>query len=94
MKWAGASSVIAARPMLKTLIDPVAGVQKAVEGRRWVLPMIVVCASVSFSGLAVAWRLDASAAVAHAKLLTTDLGHGRLDVYQAIAAWRAALGMK
>ncbi|MBK7858765.1 MAG: YIP1 family protein [Archangiaceae bacterium] len=49
--------------MLKTLIDPVDGVPRAVEGRHWVLPMIALCLAVSFSGLAFAWRLDASAQV-------------------------------
>lgn len=49
--------------MLQTLIDPVAGVPKAVEGRRWVLPLIVLCAAVSFSGVAFASRLDASPSV-------------------------------
>ena len=49
--------------MFETLIDPVAGVPKAVEGRRWLLPLLVVCAAVSFSGLAFAYRLDPSAAV-------------------------------
>jgi hypothetical protein len=33
-------------------------------------------------------------ATAHAQLLTTDLGNGRLDVYQAVQAWRQMLGMQ
>lgn len=49
--------------MLQTLIDPVSGVPRAVEGRRWVLPLLLLCLAVSFSGLAFAWRLDASATV-------------------------------
>lgn len=50
-------------PVLMTLIDPVDGVPKAVEGRHWVLPMLALCAAVSCSGLAFASRLDASAGV-------------------------------
>jgi subtilisin family serine protease len=30
---------------------------------------------------------QAASALAHAKLLTPNLNHGRLDVYQAISAW-------
>ena len=32
----------------------------------------------------------ASNAIAHAKWLSTDLNHGRLDTYQAVSAWKAA----
>jgi subtilisin family serine protease len=31
---------------------------------------------------------QASSALSHAQLLTPDLNHGRLDVYQALSAWR------
>jgi hypothetical protein len=50
-------------PVLKALVDPVVGVPQAVEGRHWVLPLLVLCAAVSFSGLAFASRLDPSTAV-------------------------------
>lgn len=33
---------------------------------------------------------DAAAALAHAQVLTPDLNHGRLDVYQAVTAWFVA----
>jgi hypothetical protein len=49
--------------VLKTLLDPVEGVPMAVQGRRWVLPLVALCAAVTFSGLSFASRLDASAAV-------------------------------
>ncbi len=49
--------------MLKALVDPVSGVPRAVERRTFVLPMLVLCAAVSFSGLAFGSRLDASALV-------------------------------
>jgi len=35
----------------------------------------------------------AAQAIAHAKPLSTDMGNGRLDLYQAVAAWRQALGL-
>ncbi len=37
---------------------------------------------------------DAKAATAHAKYINPDLGNGRLDLYQVIAAWRQTLGLK
>jgi len=36
---------------------------------------------------------QAAQAVAHAKYINSALGNGRLDVYQAVLAWRRALGM-
>lgn len=50
-------------PVLKALVDPVSGVPQAVEARRWVLPLLAVCAAVSFSGIAFALRLDAAPTV-------------------------------
>jgi subtilisin family serine protease len=35
----------------------------------------------------------AARAVAHAKYINSALGSGRLDVYQAVLAWRRALGL-
>lgn len=59
--------------MLQTLLDPVAGVPKAVEGRHWVLPLAVLCVAVAFSGLAFAYRLDPSAAVISKMELSGEL---------------------
>ena len=36
---------------------------------------------------------DGAQAVAHAKPLGPDLGHGRLDIIQALTAWRSSLGV-
>src|SRR5207244_5723211 len=38
-------------------------------------------------------QYQASQAIAHAKLLSPELGHGRLDLYQAVSAWRKAAGL-
>ena len=70
------------------------GTYAAGWGTSFSTPFVAGTAALMLDINATADESDASAAVAHAKLLTTDLGHGRLDVYQAIAAWRAALGMK
>ena len=37
---------------------------------------------------------DAASAIAHAKYINSDLGKGRLDLYQAVSAWRQTLGIK
>lgn len=37
---------------------------------------------------------DEAQAVAHAKPLGPDLGHGRLDIIQALTAWRSSLGVR
>src|SRR5207302_452535 len=39
-------------------------------------------------------QYQASQAFAHAKLLSPDMGHGRLDLYQAVSAWRKAAGLQ
>ncbi len=36
---------------------------------------------------------DSAQAVAHARSLGSDLGHGRLDIFQALTAWRNSLGL-
>ena len=36
---------------------------------------------------------DAAQSIAHAKSISSDLGNGRLDIYQAVAAWRQSQGV-
>jgi subtilisin family serine protease len=36
---------------------------------------------------------QAAGAIAHAKYINSDLANGRLDVYQAVLAWRQWLGL-
>ena len=57
MKSPPGLSVIA-RHVIRALIDPLAGVPRAVEGRRWLLPLLALCAAVTCSGIALATRLD------------------------------------
>lgn len=37
---------------------------------------------------------QAAEAIAHARYINSGLGNGRLDVYQAVAAWRTTLGLQ
>ena len=46
-------------------------------------------------GLRPLFAHDRDAAFLHdPRLLNSDLGNGRLDLYQAVAAWRQALGIR
>ena len=48
---------------LRSLLDPVGGVPKAVESRRWVLGVVLVSVLSSASGAAVALKVDMSSSV-------------------------------
>src|SRR5262245_23263714 len=50
-------------PVLRTLLAPTTAVPRAVDGRRWLAPLLIACAAVTFSGVAFALRLDASQGV-------------------------------
>jgi hypothetical protein len=48
---------------LKTLIDPVGSIPAAVNARRWLTPMFIICVAVVSSGVAVALKMDAARVV-------------------------------
>lgn len=66
----------------------------AVWGTSFSTPFVAGTAALLLDVNATADNADAKAAIGHAVPLTRDLGRGRLDVYQAVAAWRRALGMR
>ena len=70
------------------------GTYAAVWGTSFSTPFVSGAAALLLDVNVNASETDASAAIAHARLLGTDLGNGRLDIYQAVAAWRRALGMQ
>ncbi len=70
------------------------GTYAAVWGTSFSTPFVAGTAALLLDVNSTASETEASDAIAHAKLLGSDLGNGRLDVYQAVAAWRRALGMK
>jgi hypothetical protein len=45
---------------LKTLVDPVGALPRAVEARKWLLPLMLVSALTAASGVAMAVKIDAS----------------------------------
>ena len=70
------------------------GTYAAVWGTSFSTPFVSGAAALLLDVNSTAGESDASGALSHAKVLTSDLGNGRLDIYQAVAAWRAALGMR
>ncbi|HEX7797446.1 MAG TPA: S8 family serine peptidase, partial [Vicinamibacterales bacterium] len=70
------------------------GTYAAVWGTSFSTPFVAGTAALLLDVNSTADEGDAANAIAHAKVLTGDLGNGRLDIYQAVAAWRSVLGMK
>ena len=70
------------------------GTYAAVWGTSFSTPFVAGTAALLLDVNSTASETEASDAIAHAKLVGSDLGNGRLDVSQAVAAWRRALGMK
>lgn len=87
MKWVTLSVVVGTTPVarrenltlealispLRVLVDPVGGVERAVESRRWVFGVVAVSVLSAASGAALALKLDASQAVVTKLALAGEL---------------------
>ena len=60
------------------------------SGTSFSAPLVAGAAALLVNVSATVNESKAAGAIAHAKWLSTDLNHGRLDVYEAVNAWVAA----
>ena len=58
---------------LRALVDPVGAVPRAVEGRRWFMPLLLVAVLTAAAGAAMALKLDASRTVIPQMAMTGQL---------------------
>jgi len=70
------------------------GSYAATWGTSFSTPFVSGAAALLFDVSPSATESSASQAIAHAKFISSDLANGRLDLVQAVAAWRQALGLK
>jgi subtilisin family serine protease len=66
----------------------------AAWGTSFSAPFVSGAAALLLDVSASAGESQAADALAHAKPVTSELGNGRLDLYQAVAAWRQQLGIQ
>src|ERR1700756_2340444 len=62
----------------------------AASGTSFSSPLVAGTASLLLNAKSGLNQSQAASALAHARTLTPDLNHGRLDAYQAISAWKSA----
>jgi len=66
------------------------GSYAAASGTSFSSPLVAGTASLLLSAKSGLNQSQAASALAHARTLTPDLNHGRLDAYQAISAWKSS----
>jgi subtilisin family serine protease len=66
------------------------GSYAAASGTSFSSPLVAGTASLLLNARSGLNQSQAASALSHARLLTPDLNHGRLDAYQAISAWKSA----
>ena len=69
------------------------GTYAASSGTSFSTPFVAGAAALLLDVNASATESNAAQAIGNAKFISSDLGKGRLDLYQAIAAWRHTLGL-
>jgi subtilisin family serine protease len=68
------------------------GTYASSSGTSFSSPLTAGAADLLFDAKAGLNQSSAASALSHAQLLSPDLNHGRLDVYQAISAWLNSSG--
>src|SRR6266481_307320 len=66
------------------------GSYAAASGTSFSSPLVAGTASLLLNAKSGLNQSHAASALAHARTLTPDLNHGRLDAYQAISAWKSS----
>lgn len=62
----------------------------AASGTSFSSPLVAGTAALMLSAKQPMSQSQAASALSHARLLTPDLNHGRLDAYQALSAWQSS----
>jgi subtilisin family serine protease len=62
----------------------------AASGTSFSSPLVAGTAALMLSAKQPMTQSQAASALSHARLLTPDLNHGRLDAYQALSAWQSS----
>ena len=70
------------------------GAYAAAWGTSFSAPFVSGAAALLLDVNASAIQSTTAQSIANAKFISSDLGNGRLDLYQAVAAWRQALGLQ
>jgi subtilisin family serine protease len=70
------------------------GSYAASSGTSFSAPLVSGAAALLLDVSTAATESSAAQAIGNAKFISSDLGKGRLDLYQAISAWRHTLGLQ
>jgi subtilisin family serine protease len=86
----GSSDVWIAAPGEYVISTFPGGGYAAASGTSFSSPLVAGTAALMLSAKQPMNQSQASSALSHARLLTPDLNHGRLDAYQALSAWQSS----
>ena len=70
------------------------GTYAATWGTSFSAPFVAGAAALLLDVQSICTEPQAAQALSHARYINSDLGNGRLDLYQAVQAWRQATGVQ
>jgi len=83
----GSVDVLIAAPGENIISTFPGGTYASASGTSFSSPLVAGTAALMLSARSSLHQNQAASALSHAILLTPDLNHGRLDIYQAVSAW-------